>query len=221
MIKAKIEESWLNYLSAEFESDYMKNLSTFLKEEKKIKTIYPQGGKIFNAFNLTPFPKVKVVILGQDPYHGPNQANGLSFSVNKSVTIPPSLKNIFIELYNDLGIKPASSGCLERWSKQGILLLNTCLTVEKGKPASHRNIGWEQFTNMVLKQLNANKKNIVYLLWGKHAQEKAHIINRSNNKVFMSSHPSPYSANQGFFGSKPFSKTNDYLTSTKQKTINW
>ena len=125
-----------------------------------------------------------------------------------------SIKNIFIELYNDIGIKPASSGCLERWSKQGILLLNTCLTVEKGKPSSHRNIGWEQFTDSVLKQLNANKKNVVYLLWGKHAQEKAHIINKSYNKVFMSSHPSPYSANQGFFGSKPFSISSKLLKSS-------
>ena len=185
----------------------MEKLRSFLIQEKKLgKKIYPPSHYIFNALNSTPFETTKVVILGQDPYHGPGQAHGLSFSVNKSVPIPPSLKNIFIELYNDLGIKPASSGCLERWSKQGILLLNTCLTVEKGEPASHRNIGWEQFTDMVLKQLNDNKKHIVYLLWGKHAQEKAHIINKSNNKVFMSSHPSPYSANHGFLDQNLFQK---------------
>ena len=221
MINVKIEESWLNYLSNEFKSDYMMKLSIFLKEEKKIKTVYPNGGKIFNAFNLTPFPKVKVVILGQDPYHGPNQANGLCFSVNNSVSIPPSLKNIYKELYNDLRIPLNKSGCLERWSKQGILLLNTCLTVEKGKPGSHRNIGWERFTDKVLERLNKHKKNVVYLLWGKQAQEKARIISKVNNKVIMSAHPSPYSANNGFFGSKPFSKTNDYLTNTNQSIINW
>ena len=221
MINVQIEKSWLSQLSSEFEKDYMKKLSLFLKEEKKTKTIYPLGSKIFNAFNLTPFSKVKVVILGQDPYHGPNQANGLSFSVNKSFPIPPSLKNIFKELFDDLGIQPPNTGCLERWSNQGVLLLNTYLTVERGKPGSHRNIGWERFTDYVLSKLNENKKNIVYLLWGKHAQEKANIINKSNNKVVFSSHPSPYSANQGFFGSKPFSKTNDYLTSTKQRAIDW
>ena len=221
MIKVKIEESWLNYLSYEFESEYMKKLSRFLKEEKKTKTIYPLSSKIFNAFNLTPFTDVKVVILGQDPYHGPNQANGLSFSVKDNIPIPPSLKNIFLELFSDLGIRPANSGCLERWSKQGVLLLNTCLTVERGKPASHRNIGWEQFTTSVLKRLNENKKNVVYLLWGIHAKEKATLIDNTQNKIVMSSHPSPYSANNGFFGSKPFSRTNDYLTSTNQSIINW
>ena len=217
MINVKIEESWLNYLSAEFKSDYMKELSRFLREEKKTKVIYPKGGKIFHAFNLTPFSSVKVVIIGQDPYHGPNQANGLCFSVNKTVNIPPSLKNIFLELFNDLGVPPSNSGCLERWSKQGILLLNTCLTVEKGKPASHRDVGWEN----VLIKLNQNKKNIVYILWGKHAQEKANIINNKHNKVIMSAHPSPYSAHNGFFGSKPFSKANNYLIETNQAKINW
>ena len=221
MINVQIEKSWLTQLSSEFEKDYMIKLSLFLKEEKKTKTIYPSGSKIFNAFNLTPFSKVKVVILGQDPYHGPNQANGLSFSVNKSFPIPPSLKNIFKELFDDLGIQPPNSGCLERWSNQGVLLLNTYLTVEKGKPGSHRNIGWEQFTDYVLSKLSENKKNIVYLLWGKHAQEKAKIINSANNKIIMSDHPSPYSANYGFFGSRPFSKANDFLVNTNQTKINW
>ena len=221
MINVQIEKSWFTQLSSEFEKDYMRKLSLFLKEEKKTKTIYPLGSKIFNAFNLTPFSKVKVVILGQDPYHGPNQANGLSFSVNKSFPIPPSLKNIFKELFDDLGIQPPNSGCLERWSNQGVLLLNTYLTVEKGKPGSHRNIGWERFTDYVLSKLSENKKNIVYLLWGKHAQEKAKIINRANNKIIMSAHPSPYSANYGFFGSRPFSKANDFLVNTNQTKINW
>ena len=221
MINVQIEKSWLTQLSSEFEKDYMRKLSLFLKEEKKTKIIYPSGSKIFNAFNLTPFSKVKVVILGQDPYHGPNQANGLSFSVNKSFPIPPSLKNIFKELFDDLGIQPPNTGCLERWSNQGVLLLNTYLTVEKGKPGSHRNVGWERFTDYVLSKLSENKKNIVYLLWGKHAQEKAKIINRANNKIIMSAHPSPYSANYGFFGSRPFSKANDFLVNTNQTKINW
>ena len=221
MINVQIEKSWFTHLSSEFEKDYMRKLSLFLKEEKKTKTIYPLGSKIFNAFNLTPFSKVKVVILGQDPYHGPDQANGLSFSVNKSFPIPPSLKNIFKELFDDLGIQPPNTGCLERWSKQGVLLLNTYLTVEKGKPGSHRNIGWERFTDYVLSKLSENKKNIVYLLWGKHAQEKAKIINRANNKIIMSAHPSPYSANYGFFGSRPFSKANNFLVNTNQTKINW
>ena len=221
MINVQIEKSWFTQLSSEFEKDYMRKLSLFLKEEKKTKTIYPLGSKIFNAFNLTPFSKVKVVILGQDPYHGPKQANGLSFSVNKSFPIPPSLKNIFKELFDDLGIQPPNSGCLERWSNQGVLLLNTYLTVERGKPGSHRNIGWERFTDYVLSKLSENKKNIVYLLWGKHAQEKSNIINCANNKIIMSSHPSPYSSNYGFFGSRPFSKANDFLVNTNQTKINW
>ena len=220
-MNVQIEKSWLTQLSSEFEKDYMKKLSLFLKEEKKTKTIYPIGSKIFNAFNLTPFSKVKVVILGQDPYHGPNQANGLSFSVNKSFPIPPSLKNIFKELFDDLGIQPPNTGCLERWSNQGVLLLNTYLTVERGKPGSHRNIGWERFTDHVLSKLSENKKNIVYLLWGKHAQEKVKIINSTNNKIIMSAHPSPYSANYGFFGSRPFSKANNFLMNTNQTKINW
>ena len=166
MINVQIEKSWFTQLSSEFEKDYMRKLSLFLKEEKKTKTIYPLGSKIFNAFNLTPFSKVKVVILGQDPYHGPDQANGLSFSVNKFFPIPPSLKNIFKELFDDLGIQPSNSGCLERWSNQGVLLLNTYLTVEKGKPGSHRNIGWERFTDYVLSKLSENKKNIVLVVPG-------------------------------------------------------
>ena len=222
MARVNIDESWFEYLSPEFDSDYMKNLSIFLKKEKSLqKVIYPQGDKIFNAFNLTPFGKVKVVILGQDPYHGESQANGLSFSVSSSVKIPPSLQNIFKELYQDLKIKAETSGCLEHWAKQGVLLLNTCLTVEKGKPASHRNKGWERFTDATLNALNQNKKNLVYILWGSHAKEKASLINHEQNLILNSPHPSPYSASNGFFGSKPFSKTNSYLQAHSQIIIHW
>ena len=222
MARVNIDESWFEYLSPEFDSDYMKNLSTFLKNEKSLqKVIYPKGDKIFNAFNLTPFGKVKVVILGQDPYHGESQANGLSFSVSPSVKIPPSLRNIFKELYQDLKIRTGTSGCLEHWAKQGVFLLNTCLTVEKGKPASHRNKGWERFTDATLNALNQNKKNLVYILWGSHAKEKASLINHEQNLILISPHPSPYSASYGFFGSKPFSKTNSYLQAHDQIIIHW
>ena len=170
---------------------------------------------------MTPFKKVKVVILGQDPYHGPSQANGLSFSVEPNISIPPSLRNIFEELSQDLDIIPRNCGCLERWAKQGVLLLNTCLTVEKGNPASHRNIGWERFTTTVLETINEKRNNIVYVLWGRHAQEKARIINRKENLIIVSAHPSPYSAHSGFFGSKPFSKTNSYLKQNGQQPIIW
>jgi uracil-DNA glycosylase len=222
MARVNIDESWFEYLSPEFDSDYMKNLSIFLKKEKSLqKVIYPRSDKIFNAFNLTPFGKVKVVILGQDPYHGESQANGLSFSVSPSVTIPPSLRNIFKELYQDLKIRSETSGCLEHWAKQGVLLLNTCLTVEKGKPASHRNKGWERFTDATLNALNQNKKNLVYILWGIHAKEKASLINHKQNLILVSPHPSPYSASHGFFGSKPFSKTNSYLQAHGQRIIQW
>ena len=222
MARVNIDESWFEYLSPEFDSDYMKNLSIFLKNEKSLqKVIYPKGNKIFNAFNLTPFGKVKVVILGQDPYHGESQANGLSFSVSPSVKIPPSLRNIFKELYQDLKIRTGTSGCLEHWAKQGVFLLNTCLTVEKGKPASHRNKGWERFTDATLNALNQNKKNLVYILWGSHAKEKASLINHKQNLILVSPHPSPYSASHGFFGSKPFSKTNSYLQAHGQRIIQW
>ena len=222
MRRVTISNSWLEQLSSEFESDYMRELSAFLRKEKSLKKIiYPKGSKIFNAFNLTPFEEVKVVILGQDPYHGPLQANGLSFSVDPGIPCPPSLKNIFEELHRDLEIKSGNSGYLERWAKQGVLLLNSSLTVEKGKPASHRNKGWERFTTSTINILNTKRKNIVYILWGKHAQERATLINKDQNLLIMSSHPSPYSAHSGFFGSKPFSKTNSYLQRTGQKVINW
>ena len=222
MARVNIDQSWFEYLSPEFDSDYMKNLSIFLKKEKSLqKVIYPQGDKIFNAFNLTPFGKVKVVILGQDPYHGESQANGLSFSVSPSIKIPPSLRNIFKELYQDLKIKTETSGCLEHWAKQGVLLLNTCLTVEKGKPGSHRGKGWESFTDFVLKTISINKKNVVFILWGNYAREKTKLINKSDHLIIESAHPSPFSAHYGFFESKPFSKTNIYLTRNGLDQISW
>ena len=200
----------------------MNQLSVFLRKEKTLgKTIFPPGSLIFRAFELTPFEQVKVVILGQDPYHGSGQANGLSFSVSKNITIPPSLKNIYAELEDDLGIKPRSDGCLENWAKQGVLLLNSCLTVEQGKPASHQNLGWEKFTDAVLKALTENKSHLVYILWGRYAQNKASLVNSRSNKIIMTSHPSPYSANAGFFGSKPFSATNLYLEQFGADPILW
>jgi len=222
MSKINLEISWLELLKDEFKKSYMKDLSAFLKSEKmNNKKIYPPGSKIFNALNLTPFQKVKVVILGQDPYHGQNQANGLSFSVLNTVKIPPSLQNIFKELHSDLNISPSKKGDLTNWSKQGVLLLNTILTVEASKPSSHSNKGWELFTNKILQILSLKKENLVFILWGKKAQEKTSLIDEEKHKVIKSSHPSPYSANNGFFGSKPFSKTNSFLESKNIDTINW
>lgn len=222
MSKINLEKSWLEILKSEFEKPYMKNLSIFLNKEKnkKIK-IYPPGSKIFNALNLTPFYKVKVVILGQDPYHGVKQANGLSFSVERDVEIPPSLENIYKELFSDIKLNKPDHGDLTNWAKQGVLLLNTVLTVEHGKPTSHLNKGWEEFTDNILKNLNSRKSDLVFILWGKKAQEKISLINQSKHKIIQSSHPSPYSANKGFFGSKPFSKTNKFLESNNLDTIDW
>ena len=222
MSKINLEKSWLNILKSEFEKPYMKNLSTFLnkQKEKKIK-IYPPGSKIFNALNLTPFYKVKVVILGQDPYHGIKQANGLSFSVERGIKIPPSLDNIYKELFLDVNLQRPNHGDLTNWAKQGVLLLNTVLTVEHGKPGSHSNKGWEQFTDNILNNLDAKKNNLIFILWGKKAQEKISLIDQSKHKIIQSSHPSPYSANNGFFGSKPFSKTNDFLESNNLDIIDW
>ena len=207
-----IEESWRTRLIEEFEKPYMRELSAFLKTEKKEgKEIFPIGSEIFSAFNFTPFEKVKVVILGQDPYHGKGQAHGLSFSVKEGVQPPPSLENIFKEMKSDIGLTRPKSGSLEKWAREGILLLNTVLTVEKSKPASHQGKGWEIFTDKVLSLLNEEKSNLVYILWGKKAQEKGTFLNGDANLIINSAHPSPYSAANGFFDSKPFSKTNDYL----------
>ena len=216
-----LQNTWKEKLLPEFEKDYMKNLSVFLREEKaKKKIIYPPGKKIFNALNLTDFHKVKAVIVGQDPYHGEGQANGLSFSVEDGIAKPPSLRNIFKELKSDLLIKEPTHGNLTNWGKNGVLLLNSVLTVEAHKPGSHYNRGWERFTNKILELLSENKK-VVFILWGKKAQEKASSVNLTDSFVIESAHPSPFSANNGFFGSKPFSKVNLMLREMGLDPVDW
>ena len=207
MSRLKIEDSWKEILLSELNSTYMQNLSKFLREQITLgKTIYPPGNQIFNAFNKTPFPKVKVVILGQDPYHGESQAHGLSFSVKESIKKPPSLQNIFKELQDDINIKIPSNGNLEKWANQGVLLLNSCLTVEKGKPGSHKNKGWEIFTDYILKQINSKKSNVVFILWGQYARNKRSFIDDSKHFIIESAHPSPYSAHNGFLDQSHFQK---------------
>ena len=216
-----LQNTWKEKLLPEFEKDYMKNLSVFLREEKaKKKIIYPSGKKIFNALNLTDFHQVKAVIVGQDPYHGERQANGLSFSVEEGIAKPPSLKNIFRELKSDLGIEEPIHGNLTSWGENGVLLLNSVLTVEAHKPGSHYNRGWEKFTNKILELLSKNEK-IVFILWGKKAQEKVASITLQCDSVIKSAHPSPFSANNGFFGSKPFSKVNRILREKKLDPVDW
>ncbi len=222
-MSVKLESSWLKVLNQEFEKDYMKSLKQFLVNEKKEgKTIYPKGDDIFNAFTLTPFDKVKVVILGQDPYHGFNQAHGLSFSVKKGVKFPPSLKNIFKELETDIeGFKIPFDGDLTDWAKQGVLMLNSSLTVNAGDAGSHQDQGWELFTDEVIKVLSEKKENIIFILWGNFAQEKAEFIDINKHHIIKSKHPSPFSAYSGFFGSKPFSKTNEILKTLGKIEIDW
>lgn len=216
-----IEASWLKVLSEEFSKPYFSELRQFLVEEKKVAKIYPPGSLIFNAFNKTPFDKVKVVILGQDPYHGAGQAEGLCFSVAKGITPPPSLINIFQELKIDLGITPPAHGSLVSWAESGVLLLNTALTVRAGQPASHRGKGWEIFTDRVINKLSEEKEHLVFLLWGKFAQEKEVMIDTSKHLVLKAAHPSPYSASAGFFGCRHFSKANAYLESNGISAIDW
>lgn len=221
-VSPEIEESWKNRLSKDFNSDYFNELKQFLLTEKAAgKVIYPSGKNIFNAFNHTPFDKIKVVIIGQDPYHGPGQANGLCFSVSDGIPQPPSLKNIFKELNQDLGIAPPVSGNLENWAKQGVLLLNATLTVENGLPGSHQNQGWEQFTNAVIRLVSEEKEGIIFLLWGRFAQAKEDIIDSGKHFLLKAAHPSPFSAYNGFMGCKHFSKVNEILKQTKRKPINW
>ena len=222
-MSVKLESSWLKVLNREFDKEYMKKLKQFLVDEKKDgKTIYPKGDDIFNAFTLTPFDKVKVVILGQDPYHGFNQAHGLSFSVQNGVRFPPSLKNIFKELQTDIeGFKIPENGDLSDWAKQGVLMLNSSLTVNAGDAGSHQEKGWENFTNEVIKVLSDKKENIIFILWGKFAQEKEEFIDTTKHHIIKSKHPSPFSAYSGFFGSKPFSKTNEILKSLGSSEIDW
>lgn len=216
-----IGNDWDNLLSNQWEMEYYQKLRKFLVNEYKTKTIYPNMHNIFNALKYTPYSDVKVVILGQDPYHGPNQAHGLSFSVQKGVKQPPSLKNIFQEIQNDLGITPPSHGELTYWAKQGVLLLNTVLTVREGSPNSHKNKGWENLTDHIIKLLNDSDKNIVFLLWGNNARQKAKLITNPNHKILETVHPSPLSAYGGFFGCKHFSKANDFLKSKGIKEIDW
>lgn len=220
--KSNIDKSWQEKLGDVFESPQMKELRAFLTSElQKGKVIFPHGKEIFSAFNQTPFNEVKVVILGQDPYHGDHQAHGMAFSVKPGIAIPPSLRNIYKELHNDLNIQPPKHGHLLDWAKQGVFLLNTCLTVEKGKAGSHHKKGWEFFTNHVIDVLSKEKENLVFILWGSPAQKKAHKVDTSKHLVLKSPHPSPLSAHRGFFGSGHFSKANDYLKKTKQKPIDW
>ena len=222
MIDIKIETSWKNQLKEEFTTPHMIALSKFLRQEKLIgKKIYPPGGKIFNAFNLTKFDSVKIIILGQDPYHGPNQANGLSFSVERNIKPPPSLQNILRELHSDLNINHPGHGDLTAWARQGVLLLNTCLTVENGLPNSHQGRGWEIFTDAVLSRVNDKKEHIVFILWGRKAQVKEKLIDRTKHLIIKSAHPSPLSAHNGFFGSKPFSKANLFLEQNNLGQVNW
>jgi uracil-DNA glycosylase len=220
MSDVKIEASWKTALNGEFSKDYWESLTEFVRSEYKTKTVYPQPKEIFRAFDMCPIDQVKVVIVGQDPYHGKNQANGLSFAVNLGITVPPSLKNIYKEIHDDLGITPNPSGDLSRWAKQGVLLLNSVLTVLASQPASHKAKGWETFTDSVLRTLNEERENIVYLLWGKYAQEKGAIIDREKNLVLTSAHPSPYSATQ-FFGNRHFSRCNFYLEQFNKTPIDW
>ncbi|MGZ3768190.1 MAG: uracil-DNA glycosylase [Bdellovibrio sp.] len=217
-----LESSWKKRLGSEFEKAYMKDLEKFLLAEyRKGKTIYPPEKNYFAALNLTPFNKVKVVIVGQDPYHGPGQAHGLCFSVQEGVRFPPSLRNIFKELQEDLGYDIPKSGCLDRWAKQGVLLLNAVLTVEDGKAGAHQGKGWEIFTDKIIHLLNDERENLVFILWGSYAQKKGSFIDRAKHLVIEAVHPSPLSAHRGFFGTKPFSKANGYLRSKNIGEIDW
>lgn len=216
-----LQNDWFEHLHEEFSKPYYRKLRTFLKEEYANKTIYPHMNDIFNALHYTPFAKVKAVILGQDPYHGPNQAHGLSFSVQPGIKPPPSLENIFTELHGDLGIARPRHGHLMNWAKEGVLLLNTVLTVRAGQAHSHRNQGWEHFTNRVIETLNKKDHPIVYILWGRAAQSKTELINTEKHYILQAPHPSPLSAHRGFFGSKPFSQTNELLGINGLQPINW
>jgi uracil-DNA glycosylase len=218
----KIEETWKKVLEEEFGKEYFVKLTEFVKSEYNKNTVYPPPGFIFKAFELTPFDKVKVVILGQDPYHGPGQANGLAFAVNEGIKLPPSLVNIYKEVKSDTGKMTVNSGGdLEKWASQGILLLNATLTVRAHTAGSHQNKGWENFTDAVVKILSEKKTGLVFILWGSYAQKKGQVIDESKHLVIRSAHPSPLSAHNGFFGSKPFTKANAYLIMNDQEPIEW
>ncbi len=218
----QLEPGWLAKLGSEFDKEYMLALAGFLREQKhQHKVIYPQGKEFFNAFNSTPFEQVKVVILGQDPYHGPGQAHGLSFSVNHGVRTPPSLVNIYKEIESDLGIAPANNGYLRHWTEQGVLLLNSVLSVARGQAASHQGKGWEEFTDQAIAQLNEHRQGLVFMLWGSYAQRKGQIIDQNKHKVLKAPHPSPLSAHRGFFGCRHFSQANAYLQGQGLEPIDW
>jgi uracil-DNA glycosylase len=221
-MEVKIEDSWKSVLKNEFSKPYFLEAVTFLKTEKALgKIIYPPGSLLFNAFNTTPFDHVKVVLLGQDPYHGKGQAHGLSFSVPEGIRPPPSLINIFKELQTDTGMPIPQHGNLTRWAQQGVLLLNACLSVRENDPLSHSKIGWVPFTDSVIGKISSEKKHIVFLLWGKFAQEKQALIDETKHLVLKAAHPSPYSANNGFFGCRHFSKTNEYLVKHGIDPVDW
>ena len=221
VIDPVIEEGWKKLLWEEFQTNYFRALKEFLVNETKLHTVYPPGKQIFNAFHHTPFEKVKAVILGQDPYHGKGQAHGLCFSVPEGIRQPPSLVNIFKELYSDLGIPVPAHGSLVGWARQGVLLLNATLTVRANQAGSHQNRGWENFTNSVIKTLSREKEGVVFLLWGRYAQVKEALINSRKHLVLKAAHPSPFSAHSGFFGCKHFSKTNEYLVQKGLDPIDW
>lgn len=218
----KIEESWRKVLQDEFEKPYFQHLTAFVRGEYATATVYPPGGQIFHAFEACPFDNTKVVILGQDPYHGRGQAHGLAFSVAEGVRTPPSLQNVFKELQADLPeTPPAPNGNLDRWAEQGVLLLNATLTVRAAEPASHQKKGWEQFTDTVIQRVSEQKEHVVFILWGAYAQKKEELINEKKHLVLKAAHPSPYAADRGFFGSRPFSKTNEYLRQHGLEPIEW
>jgi uracil-DNA glycosylase len=220
--EVRLEDSWKAVLGAEFSRPYMGELKAFLQREKADgKQIFPKGSEYFRALDLTPLDEVKVVILGQDPYHGAGQAHGLCFSVQPGVRIPPSLVNIYKEMQSDLGIPPARHGFLEHWARQGVLLLNSVLTVEEARAASHQGQGWEQFTDAVIRAVNEECEHVVFMLWGSYAQKKAAFVDRSRHLVLKAPHPSPLSAHNGFFGSRHFSQANDYLTAQGRNSIEW
>lgn len=222
ILNLPINTSWQSHLALEFRSDYFHHLDQFLEKEiKEGKIMYPKMENIFNALNATDFEKVKVVIIGQDPYHGENQAHGLSFSVNKGIKVPPSLVNIYKELESDLNFQIPKHGCLQEWASEGVLLLNNVLTVEASKAAAHQKKGWEKFTDKIIDALNENREHLVFILWGAPAQKKAARVDRSKHLVIESVHPSPLSSYRGFFGSKPFSKANAYLIKNGIAPINW
>jgi uracil-DNA glycosylase len=220
-MNVRLEPSWKAALEEEFGKEYFEKLTAFVKEEYTKGKVFPPPKDIFRAFDLCPFDEVKVVILGQDPYHGVKQANGLCFAVHEGILLPPSLKNIFKEIKNDLGYEPERNGDLSRWAKQGVLLLNATLTVRASTPGSHQGKGWEEFTDASIKKLSDKREHLVFMLWGNYAKKKGAVIDRTKHLVLESAHPSPFSADSGFFGNKHFSKANEYLKKNGEKEVDW